>query len=458
MDFAERMLKLSQQREGLTPQKPEGHEARRRVLQLLDPGSFVETDAYRTGGHALTGYGLINARPVYIAAQNAGDQGGAMSREQADKLMKLMNLAESTGAPLVLMPDSHGAKVEEGAQVLAAFADVFAKLSKLSGYCPIITLLSGGAVGIGAQFVALSDFTVAVSGKGYAAPFTTGVVNAVNGTQEEQEQLGGAEALYAKGLAALKAEDEDEGLAMIRDLVDLLPSSSYETAPFEESDSLNREMTMPPKLSRELAHELCDGASAQELYAGLETEASVYLGRVGGYTCGLVAASGRFDAASCDKMAGLVKFCDAFDLPVITLVDSQGLAVPQGHELSSLMKASGELLSAYARATTPKLAIITGDAVGSAYVSLAGKAMSDISYAWPTAYVAPLSVEAAVQTFKAEELKEQDRAGLEQRAFDEADAFAAAKAGLVDDVIDPAHTRKRLIGALEMLQTKSSVL
>ena len=458
MDFAGRMLKLNQKREALIQGRQNGSDTLNRVLQLVDSGSFIQTDTYRTGGHAITGYGLINARPVYVAAQNAGDQGGAMSRVQAEKMLKLIDLAEATGAPLVLMPDSRGTKVEEGAAVLSAFADVFTRLSKLSGYCPIITLLSGHAAGIGAQFVALSDFTIAVEGKGYAAPFASGVINAVNGTSEEEAMLGGASALYASGVAAFKAMDEDEGLALVRDLVDLLPSSSYESAPIEDGEQLNRLIDLPPRTGKALAEELCDRNTALELYAGVETNASVYLGRIGGYACGIVAACGRFNASGCEKIAGLVKFCDAYDLPVVSLVDSEGLEVPKQNGLAGLMRSSGKLLSAYAQATTPKVAVITGNAVGAAYVSLAGKALSDISYAWPTAYVAPLSVDASVQTFMLDELREAERATLADKAFEQADAFAAADAGLVDDVIDPAQTRKHLIAALEMLQTKSTVV
>lgn len=458
MDFAERMLKLKERREALAQSGREGSAALERVLGLLDAGSFIQTDAFRTGGHIITGYGLINARPVYVAAQDAADQGGVMTVEQSQKLIKLMDLAESTGAPLVLMPDSLGTKVAEGPQVLAAFAGVFARLSRLSGYCPVITLLAGQAAGIAAQFAALSDLTVAVEGKAYAAPFAASVVNAVNGTSAKDSELAGAEALCRGGCAALEAADEDEALALIRDLVDLLPSSSYENAPFEDSDSLNRLLQTPPPEGEKLVEALCDEGRVMPLFAGLQTESSVYLGRIGGYACGVVLARGRLDADGCGKMAGFVRFCDAYDLPVVTLVDSEGLAVPDAGRLSALMKASGELLSAYAQATSPKVAVLCGNAVGAAYVSLAGKALSDLTYAWPTAYVAPLSVEAAVQTFMAEELREQSRESLAARAFDSADAFAAAGAGLVDDVIDPAETRKHLIAALELLQTKSTVL
>ncbi len=458
MDFAEQMLKLNREREALIREKKDGQDALGRVLGLLDPGSFIQTDLYRTGSHIVTGYGLINARPVYVAAQDMADEGGTMTREQAEKIIKLIKLAEATGAPLVLMPDSRGTKVEEGAAVLAAFADVFTGLSGLSGYCPIITLLSGRAAGIGAQFAALSDFTIAVEGRSYAAPFAPGVINAVNDTQADEEQLGGASMLYTSGFAALKAADEAKGLDMVRRLVDLLPSSSYEATPFEDSDQLNRLISMPPKTGEELVKELCDDGMLQELYGGLETQAKVFLGRLGGYACGIVAANGRFDAAGCRKMAKIVKFCDAYGLPVITMLDSEGLSVPPAADLTDLMTASGKLLSAYAGASVPKVAVITGNAVGPAYVSMAGKSLSDISYAWPTAYVSPLSVDAAVQTFMPDELRDTDRETLSAKAFERSDAFAAAKAGLVDDVIDPAETRKHLIAALELLRTKSAAL
>lgn len=470
MDFEERLRTLSLKREALL-QGSEAATAKQRALgrllaherveKLLDPGTFVQMDAFVSEGNAVTGYGLVNDRPVYVLAQDATIGGGAMSMAQARKMIKTLELAEKTGAPVVLMPDARGAKVGEGAQVLAAYAQVFAKLAQLRFLCPIIALVAGQATATASHFVALSDIAVAVEGKAEVTPFSVSVMNAVADTSFDAQAFGGAAALARKGAVALTAKDEEEGLALVRALIDLLPSSACENAPMLDSDDLNRLLRMPPQGSQALALDVADQSTAIELYGVWRNTCRTYLARVGGYTCGIVSCvpeqdGGRLDAFACDKIARLVTFCDAYDLPVITLVDSEGLAVPSAEGQSWLMTASARMLGAYAEATTPKIAVITGNAVGAAYVAFAGKAIADICFAWPGAYIAPLTKEATVQTFDAAQLKETDRATLEARAADEADAFGAAKEGLVDDVIEPAQTRKHLIAALELLATKQA--
>ncbi|MHC1785982.1 MAG: carboxyl transferase domain-containing protein [Christensenellales bacterium] len=456
MDFGEHLNKLSQQREAQA-----GSAARQRVIRLLDAGSLVETDAFASHGNAVTGYGLVNERPVFVVAQDAASQGGAMSMAQARKIVKTLDLAGKTGAPVVLMPDSKGAKVGEGSEVLAAYAEVFSKLAGLRGLCPLIALVQGEACGTAANFVTLCDIAIAVSGAALVTPFAPSVLNAVAGTALDAQALGGAAALAREGVVALVAKDEAEALVLTRSLVDRLPSCAGDKAPLAEGDDLNRLLRVPPADSLALMQDLCDQGSALELYSAWGQGSRTFLARVGGYTVGLVGClpeqdGGRLDAISCEKITRMVSFCDAYDLPLITLVDSQGLKVPGAQGQSWLMTAAAGMLGAYAEATTAKLAVITGDAVGAAYVTFAGKAIADICFAWPEAYIAPLTRSASVQTFQAAQLGETDRAALERTAAEEADAFHAAAAGLVDQVIAPEETRKHLIMALELLAAKQA--
>lgn len=470
MDYEERLHALLLKRETLLKGDEAAVDKQRslgrllaveRVEKLLDRGTFVQTDTFAGEGSAVTGYGLVNDRPVYVLAQDAANAGGPMSAAQARKMLKIIGLAEKTCAPLVLMPDARGGKVGEGVNLLAAYAQVYAKLAQLRDICPIIAYVAGQATATASHFVTLSDIAVAVEGKAEVTPFSASVINAVADTAHETQALGGAAALARKGTVALTAKDEEEGLAFVRALIDLLPSSAYERAPLVDSDDLNRLLRMPPENSKALALDIVDHASAVELYSAWRNTCRTFLARVGGYTCGIVSCvpeqdSGRLDGFACDKIARLVSFCNAYDLPVITLVDSEGLAVPAAEGQNWLMTASSRMLCAYAQASTPKIAVITGNAVGAAYVAFAGQAIADITFAWPGAYIAPLTRAATVQTFDAAQLRDTERSTLETKAAQEADAFGAAREGLVDDVIEPAQTRKHLIAALELLTAKQA--
>lgn len=464
MDFAERRLKLQQ----LVKERQQGDEgavqaqralgrltARERVDKLLDPASFVEMDALATGANAVCGYGLVNQRPAFVIAQDVTQGQGAMSQAQARKMLKTLDLAEKSAAPIVLLPDSFGAMVLEGAPMLASYARVFARLAQLSGICPIIAVLSGAATGIASQFALLADIAIAVDGVGQVAPFAPGVMNALLGADKAKE-ASGAQELAAKGVAALRAANEDEALKTARAVVDLLPSSGYKLATVTDGEDLNRLLQVPAQSAQALAADIADQGTALELYQDWRPGLHTLLARVGGYAVGLVVCDaqvdgGRLDAWACDKVHKLVRLCDAFGLPVITLVDSEGLAMPAAGGPAWLMTAAARMLSTYAQADTPKVAVITGNAVGAAYVSFAGEAMADITYAWPTAYVAPLTAQAAALAFKADDMKEKGKDAVTEEVAQGADAFAAAEAGLVDQVIDPQETRKHLIAALEML-------
>ena len=365
----------------------------------------------------MTGYGLVNSRPVYVAAQDVTREGGATSLAQARKISKTLRLAQTSGAPVILMPDSRGIKVHEGAELLAAYAQVLGDLAALRGSCPVITLASGEAVGIAAHFLQVADIVIAVEGGCLAAPFAPSVMRAVHGDKWTDAQLGGAQALAARGAVALCADSEAKGLALARALVDLLPTSLGERVPLLEGDDLNRLVTAN---AADLARQVADAGTSVELYAGWGNACHTYLARVGGYACGIVSCAGeeggRLDAYACDKAARLVQLCGDYDLPVVTLVNSEGLVLPSPEGQAWLMTASARMLAAYARALSPKVAVITGNAVGPAYVAFAGKGMADISFAWPGAYIAPLTAQVVVQTLRLSDSRRKSAPGWSRSA------------------------------------------
>lgn len=433
--------------------------ARERVTSLYDGGSFVETLALQQDTGVITGYGLVDGRPVYVAAQDVTVQGAAMSRLQAEKILNLLGLAKKTGAPVVIFADSEGFKVEEGAAALAAYAQVFAAMSRLSGVCPILTVVSGACMGVAAHFASLADVAIAVEKSALVMPMSSLVMNATAGTTLKEEELGGADMLLKHGAVALKAADEQQAVSTLQKVLSLLPSSNCEGAPLEEGDDLNRLLTADASDGLALALDVADAGSAVELYPGYGPGCHTLLARVGGRPCGIVAGepkqdAGRLDAAACRKIARMIRMCDCYHLPVVSLVMSAGMRVPAIARQAEQMRASAQMLYSYAEATTPKLAVLAGDAVGAAYVAMGGKAVADIAFAWPNAMIAPLTKEAAVQTFDAQRLKEENRAVLEQEYARSADGLVIASQGLVDDVIDPAQTRKHLIAAMELLYTK----
>ncbi len=468
MDHSEQLSTLEERKAALRQADPRLTEkqhqegkltAHERAAALFDEGSFVEIDALAGDSALLAGYGQVKGRPAFLAAQDITAAGGAMSVSQARKTLKTLDMAGKMGAPVVLALDSGGTRVTEGAAVMAAMADVFAKMARLSGVVPILAVVAGPCVGIAAHYVRLSDISVAVekSCELLAAPVS--VLNAVNGTGFDAQSLGGAAVAAAEGSVSMTAPDEAAAFSLVASLLEMLPSSNAEEAPFVDADDINRLLASPAPAGAELAWAIADEGTAVELYAAYGRGCHTMLSRVGGYTAGILcsepsADGGRLDAAACDKSARFVRFCDCFSLPVITLVDSQGLAVPRAGGQSWLMGASSRMLAAYAEATTPKLAVIAGNAVGPAYLAMGGKQVADVAYAWPGAFIAPLTVEASVQTFGADELRTKDRASLEAEYAKGADGFLAASRGFVDDVIDPAQTRKYLIAAIEMLLAK----
>ena len=435
--------------------------ARERVAKLLDAGSFVETDALvsRNGDYAgvVTGSGTVQDRPVYVFAQDFTVHGGAMGQMQAQKIVKVLDLAQKTGAPVIALCDSAGVRIDEGAAAMNAYASVFTRLAKLSGVVPVIALVLGPVVGGAAMIAQLADITIEAENVGQLMVYGPQVMSAISG----------AKAMAAQGGVALTAKDEDEAISLAVQVLDYLPGCNAEDAAIVDTDDMNRILPVLDAADAEsqLAA-MADGAAYVELFKDYGKEIRVALTRVGGRPVGLVVGNGKendgvLTAQSASKAARFIRLCDCYSLPVVSLINSKGVAVPAVDEQAATIKATTQLLYAYAEATTAKVSIVTGNAIGQAYVAMGGKSNADVTYAWPGAVISALTPEAAVQVLYTDDLKADKKPALQSRAeleakfaADVADGVAAAAAGMVDDVIDPAETRKYVIAALEMLSSK----
>ena len=440
--------------------------ARERVAKLLDQGSFVELDALvsRNNDYAgvVTGYGTVEDRPVYVFAQDFTVHGGAMGEQQAKKICKVLDLAQKTGAPVVALCDSAGVRVDEGAAAMNAYASIYAKMAKMSGVCPMIAVVLGPCVGGAALIAQLADVSVEAENVGRLMVYGPQVMSAITGKTYDAKTLGGASSMAAQGGVALKAKDEDEAIAMTVQLLGLLPACNAEDADIIETDDMNRVLPEIDAADGDaLFAAMADVASYVELYADWGKEIRVALTRMGGRSVGLVLAEGELTPAACAKAARFIRLCDCYSMPVVSLVNSKGIAVPTAEGQAAAMVGATQLLYAYAEATTAKVSVVVGDAIGQAYVAMGGKANADVTYAWPGACISALTPDAAVQVLYEKELKASEGDALQARAQLESDfatkvagAVNAAEAGMIDDVIEPAETRKYVIAALEMLSSK----
>ncbi|MBQ8312879.1 MAG: methylmalonyl-CoA carboxyltransferase [Clostridia bacterium] len=445
--------------------------ARERVGKLLDAGSFVELDALvsKNDDYAgvITGYGTVQDRPVYLFAQDFTVHGGAMGEMQARKICKVLDLAQKTGAPVIALCDSAGVRVDEGAAAMNAYASIYAKMAKMSGVCPMIALVMGPVVGGAALIAQLADVSIEAGKVGQLMVYGPQVMSAMTGKTFDAKAVGGADAMAKQGGVALTAEDEDAALALAIEVLELLPSCNAEDAAIVDTDDMNRIL---PQIDADdsdaLMTAMADAGKVVELYKDWGKEIRVALCRIGGRSVGLVCGNakendGMITPAAAAKAARFIRLCDCYSLPVVSMINSKGIAVPAVEEQAATMIAAAQLLYAYAEATTAKVSVVVGNAIGQAYVAMGGKANADVTYAWPGAVISALTPEAAVQVLYTEELKAGKEPALETRAKLEsefaanvADGVAAAAAGMIDDVCDPAQTRKYVIAALEMLSSK----
>ena len=441
--------------------------ARERIAKIADDGSFVELFALvsqnQEGAGVVTGYATIENRPVYIFAQDFTVRGGAMGKAQAEKIVKLLDMALKTGAPVLALMDSAGVRIDEGAQAMSAYSEIYQKLARMSGVCPIVSVVLGPCIGGAALLTQLADVNIVADKVGELMVFGPQVMAAMNGLAVKTEELGGAKVAAGMGACALTAATEEEALAKAKQVLDLLPSSNLDDCAIVDTDDMSR---MIPEVdagdASALIAALADNGSVIELYADYEPGVKVALARMGGRTVAFVAANGKLTAGAMQKAARFVRFADCYAIPVVSLLNTDGVYVKNVQEQGWLFKAQSQLLYAYAEATTAKLAVVTGNAIGQAYVAMGGKANADVTYAWPGAVISALVPEAAVAVLYADQVKadkelsvEDARAKYAAQYVDEvAGAVNAAKAGMVDDIIEPVKTRAMLISAMEMLASK----
>ena len=438
--------------------------ARERVSLLLDGGSFVEQSMLFADAGVVTGSGTVDGRPVYVIAQDFAVMDGAVGEKQAKKIVKVLELARKTGTPVVTLCDSNGARVGEGAAALEAYADIFAHMARLSGVVPMIAVVAGPCVGAAAMTAQLSDIVLVAKPAGALLVAGPQVLASTMGKDLKAEDLGGGKTAVEYGAAHLACESEEEAIASVKTLLGMLPANNLEDAPFAPEEDMNRlvEGLEAGADGREVIAALADTGSVVELGKGF-TGAVTALGRMAGRTVAFV-YTGKGD--TCDKrmnkITRFVRFADCYNIPVVSLVDSTGFELfPTIDRQMSVMKAASALVYAYSEATTVKVTLVIGNAVGAMYVAMGGNANADATYAWPGAVISPMTGEAAIQVMWKDQIKASQGDAVKAREelaakyeAEVADGVCAATAGLVDDVIDPADSRKMVIAALELLSSK----
>jgi len=466
--------------------------ARERIDALVDKGSFRELDAFvahRTsdfdmdkksflGDSVVTGWGTVEGRPVYLFSQDFTVLGGSLGEVHAEKICKVMDLAVKNGVPVVGLNDSGGARIQEGVVSLGAYADIFLRNTLASGVVPQISAILGPCAGGAVYSPALTDFIFMV--KHTSHMFITGpdVVKTVTHEDVSMDDLGGAGVHATRsGVAHFAAEDEADALASIRQLLAYLPSNNMEDAPRVEtgddpartSPALNEVVPDDPRRAYDMHQvigEVMDNGDFLEVHAGYAGNLVVGFARLDGETVGIVAnqpmvLAGVLDIKASLKGARFVRFCDAFNIPIVTFVDVPGFMPGVDQEHGGIILHGAKLLYAYCEATVPKVTVITRKAYGGAYDVMSSKHIrGDYNVAWPTGEIAVMGPEGAVNIIFRKELAEAadpaaKRAELIELYKDKfANPFVAASRGYLDDVIDPADTRPRLIEALKISKNK----
>lgn len=441
--------------------------ARERIAKLFDDGSFVEIGALvksegDLGEGVVAGFGTIDARPVYVYAQDYTVKRGAVSVLQAKKITRVTALAQKTGAPVVALLDSAGAKIEEGAQVLDAYADIIAAHAKLSGVVPQIAVVAGPCVGSCAIAASLCDFVIMSEKVSALLAQGAQILSAKTGKDITPQDLGGAAAAAKAGACAYAATNEDEAIAAAKKILSCLPSNNMEDAPAYDGEDLNRAISSDGYDVAHFVSAIADGNDSVELYKGYAPALYTGLVKIGGYCAGVVANNpavneGVITVEAAAKAARLIGICDSFNIPVLSIINTKGFEIDEPQANFASLQAGAKLAYAYAEATVPKVSLITGKAIGGGYAVMGSKGVgADLVYAWPGALIAPLNPDAGARILYNDEIK----AGLSlaeaeaEYAREAACPFKAAATGMIDDVIAPEATRQYLISAVDMLYSK----
>ncbi|MER8930911.1 acyl-CoA carboxylase subunit beta [Mesorhizobium sp. M0859] len=463
--------------------------ARERLVVLLDEGSFEEYDMYVThratdfgmdaqklaGDGVVTGWGTINGRLVYVFSQDFTVLGGSLSETHAQKICKIMDMGMRNGAPVIGLNDSGGARIQEGVASLAGYADVFKRNVDASGVIPQISVIMGPCAGGAVYSPAMTDFIFMVRDSSYM--FVTGpdVVKTVTNEIVTAEELGGAATHTQKSSVADGAFENDiEALEEVRRLFDFLPLNNRQKPPvrpfYDDAerielrlDTLVPESANKPYDMKELILAIADEGDFLELQAAFARNILTGFVRIEGRTVGVVAnqpmvLAGCLDIDSSRKAARFVRFCDAFDIPILTLVDVPGFLPGTAQEYGGVIKHGAKLLFAYSQATVPMVTLITRKAYGGAYDVMASKHIgADINYAWPTAEIAVMGAKGAAEILYRSELGDPERLAARTKEYEQrfANPFIAAERGFIDEVIMPYSSRKRIARAFAALRGKS---
>ncbi|MEV8015135.1 acyl-CoA carboxylase subunit beta [Streptomyces sp. NPDC086554] len=469
--------------------------ARQRIEQLLDPGTFTELgvfaehrasgfgmeDSHPAGDGVVTGWGEIEGRKVFVFAHDARVRGGALGAAFAGKIHQLLDFADSVGAPVVGLNDGGGARIQEGIDALAGFGRLFARNVRSSGVVPQISVILGSCAGGAVYSPALTDFTFMV--EGMANMFITGpdVVQAVTGEKVSHEELGGSRTHGGRtGVASFVSPDEETCFESVRELLSYLPANNHElppsTEPFDDPDRSCEELLKlvpvddrTPYDIRSVIGEIVDDGDFLEIQESWAPNIVCALARLDGNPVGIVGnqpavLAGVLDIDSSEKAARFVRTCDAFGIPLVTLVDVPGFMPGTEQEHNAIIRRGAKLLYAYCEATVPRVQIIMRKAFGGAYIVMDSKSIgADLSFAWPSNQTAVMGADGAANIIFRKQLK----ASPEPQALRETlvadytnqllNPYVAARRGHVDDVIDPADTRRVLIKSLEMLRSKRPV-
>lgn len=468
--------------------------ARERLDILLDEGTFNELEPFIThqgdemgiatekypGDGVITGYGQIDGRTVYFYAQDFTVYGGTLSEMQSHKICRVMDLALRNGVPVIGLIDSGGARIQEGVKSLGGYAEIFRRNALYSGVIPQISLMLGPCAGGAAYSPALTDLIIMVDNHSFM--FLTGpdVVKTVTGEQTDAESLGGTYVhTRITGTAHLATQSEEQALALCRRVLSYFPSNNVENPPYispkddnlRMDEELNTIIPLDPQLPYSM-HEVIQHVIDQDTFTEIQPfwaqNAVVGLARIGGHSVGIVAQepsvlAGVIDIDASDKMARFVRMCDCFNIPLVTFVDSPGFLPGVAQELGGIIRHGAKVLYAYSEATVPKITVITRKAYGGAYVVMSSKFLgTDVTYAWPSAEIAVMGAEGAVNILYKREIQTSENPQEErQRLIDDYrrrfnNPYYAARAGYVDDIIEPRETRPKIIASLAALRDKFS--
>jgi methylmalonyl-CoA decarboxylase subunit alpha len=473
--------------------------ARERIDLLLDEGSFEEFDMFVThrcenfglektkflGDGVVTGHGTIDGRVVYVYAQDFTVFGGSLSETFALKICKVMDMAMKVGAPVIGINDSGGARIQEGVTALAGYAEIFQRNIMASGVIPQISAIFGPCAGGAVYSPALTDFILMTENSSYM--FVTGpkVVKTVTGEEVTDEQLGGARVHGSKsGVTHFIADNEEEGILIIRKLLSYLPQNNLEEPPLAVCDDptdrlddlLNEIIPDNPNKPydvKDIIHTIVDNGEFLEVHRNYAQNIVVGFARFNGISTGIVAnqpnyLAGVLDINASRKAARFVRFCDAFNIPIVTLVDVPGFLPGTAQEYGGIIMHGAKLLFAYGEATVPKVTIILRKSYGGAYCVMSSKHLrGDINYSWPSGEIAVMGPKGAIEVLQSRKIKEiedpTERANYVAQAEEEykdkfANPYVAAQYGYIDDVIEPRNTRFRIIRALQSLATKKDVM